>query len=83
MRVNVYPEGDSDRAEQYDVPPEIAAQLFSKECEEEGNLCVEALDDEARALSGWHSDEDSTHYRMFKSRAETTYYVTEVQTFRT
>ncbi len=82
MKVRVYPEGDSDAAEDYNDPPEVAAQRFAEEWEKDGNLCVEALDDEARALPGWKSDEDSPHFKMFKARVEHRYQVSEVENFR-
>ena len=79
MKVRVYPEGgDDESAEEYDERPARAAKLYAEENREDCNLCVEALDDEAKALSGWHADEHATHFKVFTVRAVTTYKVTEV-----
>ncbi len=84
MRVRVYPDGCGDDCEDYEDGPSDAVLLFAEENDGVvGDVIVEALDDEAKALPGWHSDEESSHFKMFKVRTETTYLVTEVQTFRT
>jgi hypothetical protein len=127
MRIRCYPEGDVDRASEYEVgrpdlgifllSPTLARQsqptpertssalaLYAKTYAEEElasevdgpvNIVVEPLDDEARALPGWHppekltpeeeaADEDEPlPFRLFvlTARVEVEWSAREVQTF--
>jgi hypothetical protein len=88
MKIKVYKEGCGDDAEVYETTIQAAVEAFpvdDRECARRDtvNLIVEPLDDEARALGGWHSDEDSPAYRMFvvTARREITWTANEVATF--
>lgn len=81
MKVECYPDGEGHRSVTYDLNPEEAAALAYTEFgtyARSFDLVVVPLDDEARALPGWHEDEDGLH-RLFVLTP--TWYATEVSTF--
>lgn len=86
MKVRCYPEGSRYRERTYPLAPHDAARQLCIEQDEdrEGtNVIVEPLDDEARALPGWHSDEDAAQFKMFRVApiVSITWEVEEKQTF--
>lgn len=91
MKVRVYEEGCESGGHDYEQSPRTAAEDFAYDhlTSRSGgratsfNVCVVPLDDEARALGGWHSDEDSPEFRMYVVTGEvtTTWSSREVESF--
>lgn len=88
MRVRVYREGyEPEDGQVYDLAPRFAVELYAEEHVEKSatgfsfNLCVEPVDDEARAMTGWHTDEESEAFRMFEVQVAMKWHAKEVDTF--
>lgn len=89
MRVQVYPHGgDADAAIEFNLPPDEAVKAYLREADDNDitEVIVEPIDDEARALPGWHAPEgpDDEPFRMYRVAAEVAvrWIVEEVETFR-
>ena len=88
MRVQVYPHGDGQREDTFNLPPVEAVTAYLREAGDNDitEVIVEPLDNEARALPGWHAPDDRAGlpFKMFRVAAEVrvTWTVDEVATFR-
>ncbi len=84
MKFRCYKDGDDRARGLYDGTPADAAQAFVGEWNDDErrvNVVVEPLDDEARALPGWHRDAESAAFKMFVVVAHVRFEATEVETF--
>ena len=82
MRVRVFEEGfTKDDGHEYDLRPVEAVEMFADEIDLEDTIgvVVVPVDDEARALSGWQSDDEYDQYRLYVIKPIFHYEVTEVR----
>lgn len=83
MRVACYEEGRSSSKRIYDATPGYAVRLYGAHMDPGGetNVIVTPVDDEARRLPGWHSDEDEPQYKMFVATPTVHWEAREVPSF--
>lgn len=84
MRVQCSFEGERSRATNWSLPPSEAAQrhadAYALDVETQ-HVVVTPLDDEARALSGWQTDDEDQWFKLFVVTSKTTWTSEEVATF--
>ncbi len=69
MKVRCYRDGHGDEAREYPMPPHSAVLQFCAEYMEAHyslDVVVVPVDEEARALPGWHTEEDAEEDPVFK-----------------
>ncbi len=86
MRVLCYFEGEdpTTKGKSWSCAPPEAAYRHAASCSpdaEEQHVIVVPLDDEARALPGWHDDDEDPAFKMFVLTPTTTWTAVEVATF--
>lgn len=84
MRVAVYEEGCASRTRQYPLEPCQAVKRFANECQDPDGPCnvvATPMDDEAKALPGWKSDEEEPLYMLFRATPTVEWKVCQVDTF--